>query len=190
MTHVLHLLLYTPISLSGLIKPYSFSLGNFIFFRFPHLLLYFPFSLSGLRLLLSLPSQCLFFLPSPLPTPIIYLFVCALPISLSLPSPRLVTLVIGLSKETYLIHCLDTCSTPPALHSLLSLWNNQAIEFLCLGNFIFISFSPPPSLFSFLSLWIKPFSLSGNQSLLPPPPCSCHFSLCICSSISTASIFL
>ena len=47
--------------------------------------------------------------------------------SLSLPYPRLVTLVIGLSKQTYLIHCLDTCSTPPSLHSFLSLWNNQAI---------------------------------------------------------------
>ena len=41
--------------------------------------------------------------------------------SLSLPSPQLVTLVTGFSKQTYLFHSLGTCSTPPSLHSFLSL---------------------------------------------------------------------
>ena len=85
------ILLYTPLSLYGIITPYSFSLWVIISsFHFPWLLLYFPFSLSGLSLLVSLPSQCLFFSPLPSPAPVISLFVCALPLALPPPSSLLV----------------------------------------------------------------------------------------------------
>ena len=60
---------FTLLSLSGIIKLYSFSVWvTLSLFHFPCLLLYFPFPLSWLRFLVSLPSQCLFFSP---PTPLL-----------------------------------------------------------------------------------------------------------------------
>ena len=46
----------------------------------------------------------------------------------------------------------------------------------------------PPSFLSFLSLWIKPLVSLPGKCLFFLFPRPCHFSLCMCSSISTTSI--
>ena len=87
-------------------------MSNFIFVSFsPPPSLFSFLSLSGLILLVSLPSQCLFFLFSP--APVICLFVCSLPSAPPAPCSLLVISISGfLLFSFYLfvcVNCLCVC---------------------------------------------------------------------------------